>query len=91
MPFLIGSKIIDLLIEENGINPIPFGFICNIRRVVALDGQLSVRHIRNMNSVEQLNRYCEKYINVEPLQNVEALTDDSGEYLPLKQSSLIGN
>ncbi len=91
VPFLIGSKIIDLLIEENGINPIPFGFICNIRRVVALDGQLSVRHIHNMNSVEQLNRYCEKYINVEPLQNVEALTDDSGEYLPLKQSSLIGN
>jgi hypothetical protein len=91
VPFLIGSKMIDLLIEANSISPIPFGFICNIHRAVALGGQLSIRHIRNMNSVEQLNRYCEKCINVEPLQNVEALTDDSGEHLPLKQSPLIGN
>jgi hypothetical protein len=91
VPFLIGSKIIDLLIEANSISPISFGFICNIHRAVALGGQLSIRHIRNINSVEQLSRYCDKYIHIEALKNVDALIDDSGVYIPLKKSPLIGN
>lgn len=90
-PSLIGSRIIDLLVEANNISRMSFENMFNIRRTIALGGSLSVRHIRNMNSVEQLNRYCEKYINVESLKNVNALTNGSGEYLPLKQSPLIGN